>query len=91
MSLGLMEALNEGISGTNGDKYSTKQTQNEEIDYEDENKTKKKLLRGERVVLNVGGTKFETYRSTLTNYSSSLLGTMFHKRNSSLLKPDENV
>ncbi|CAG8606554.1 5199_t:CDS:2 [Ambispora gerdemannii] len=37
------------------------------------------------VVLNVGG--YETYRSSLTAYPDTLLGTMFADRNSSLLKP----
>lgn len=44
----------------------------------------------ERVVLNVGGTRFETYISTLTKYPTSLLGAMFHERNSSILKRDEH-
>jgi len=44
----------------------------------------------ERIVLNVGGTVFETYFSTLTKYPTSLLGAMFHERNSSLLLPDKN-
>src|SRR5687768_6482983 len=43
---------------------------------------------GERVVLNIGGTRFETFVSTLTKYPNSLLGAMFHPRNSHLRKPD---
>mmetsp|Transcript_5803 Transcript_5803/g.8121 ORF Transcript_5803/g.8121 Transcript_5803/m.8121 type:complete len:269 (-) Transcript_5803:26-832(-) len=44
----------------------------------------------QRVVLNVGGRKFETYVSTLLKYPNSLLGAMFHERNAHLLKPDFN-
>ncbi|CAG8460545.1 1249_t:CDS:2 [Paraglomus occultum] len=39
----------------------------------------------ERIILNVGGVKYETYRSTLTAYPNTLLGTMFADRNLSLL------
>ncbi|CAG8533938.1 2713_t:CDS:2 [Paraglomus brasilianum] len=45
----------------------------------------------ERIILNVGGVKYETYRSTLTAYPNTLLGTMFADRNLSLLyKTDGN-
>ncbi|CAG8497759.1 1755_t:CDS:2, partial [Dentiscutata erythropus] len=36
-----------------------------------------KMKTEERVVLNVGGVKFETYRSTLTAYPDTLLGQLF--------------
>ncbi|CAG8511428.1 2646_t:CDS:2 [Ambispora leptoticha] len=42
----------------------------------------------QRVVLNVGGIKYETLRSTLTAYPNTLLGTMFADRNETLLKPE---
>jgi hypothetical protein len=38
-----------------------------------------------RVVLNVGGTRFETYLSTLTRYPNTTLGTMFSERNRPML------
>ncbi|CAG8505889.1 4737_t:CDS:2 [Paraglomus brasilianum] len=41
----------------------------------------------EKIILNVGGIKFETYRETLTAYPDTLLGTMFHPRNQELLRP----
>ncbi|RIB19239.1 BTB/POZ protein [Gigaspora rosea] len=41
----------------------------------------------ETIILNVGGIKYETYRSTLTAYPDTFLGTMFQKRNRSLLIP----
>ncbi|CAG8586918.1 3157_t:CDS:2 [Ambispora gerdemannii] len=44
----------------------------------------------ERIILNVGGTKYETYRSTLTAYPDTFLGTMFQDRNKELLHPDGN-
>ncbi|KAG9296751.1 hypothetical protein G9A89_001383 [Geosiphon pyriformis] len=44
----------------------------------------------ERVILNVGGIKFETFRSTLTAYPDTFLGTMFQPRNQELLRPDKN-
>ncbi|CAG8453691.1 1015_t:CDS:2 [Paraglomus brasilianum] len=44
----------------------------------------------ERIVLNVGGMKYETYRSTLLSLPTSLLGTMFSLRNSMLLHPTNN-
>ncbi|GBB97453.1 hypothetical protein RclHR1_00030010 [Rhizophagus clarus] len=44
----------------------------------------------ERIILNIGGVKYETYRSTLTAYPNTLLGTMFQERNVELLKPKEN-
>ncbi|CAG8555929.1 1047_t:CDS:2 [Ambispora leptoticha] len=46
-----------------------------------------KHLADERIILNVGGVKYETYRSTLTTYPDTLLGTMFQKRNNELLRP----
>ncbi|CAH1758619.1 10239_t:CDS:2 [Entrophospora sp. SA101] len=41
----------------------------------------------QNVILNVGGTKFETKISTLLSQPDTLLGKMFHPRNRSLLKP----
>ncbi|CAG8816718.1 16644_t:CDS:2, partial [Dentiscutata erythropus] len=41
----------------------------------------------EQIVLNVGGIRYETYRSTLTSYPNTLLGTMFAERNKALLHP----
>ncbi|GBB87655.1 hypothetical protein RclHR1_14110004 [Rhizophagus clarus] len=41
----------------------------------------------ERIVLNVGGIKYETYRSTLTAHPKTFLGTMFHPRNQAMLHP----
>ncbi|CAG8531717.1 347_t:CDS:2 [Ambispora gerdemannii] len=43
--------------------------------------------RFERVILNVGGIKYETYRNTLTAYPDTLLGTMFQERNQQILHP----
>ena len=42
----------------------------------------------ERIVLNVGGRRFETYASTLRMYPTTLLGTMFSQRNRHLRHPD---
>ena len=42
----------------------------------------------ERVVLNVGGKRFETYVTTLLNYPDTLLGAMFSRRNFHLRRPD---
>jgi hypothetical protein len=44
----------------------------------------------ERVVLNVGGKRFETYTHTLTRFPDSLVGVMFAERNKNLRKPDCN-
>ncbi|KAG9299945.1 hypothetical protein G9A89_009673 [Geosiphon pyriformis] len=44
-------------------------------------------VKSEIVVLNVGGIKYETYRSTLTHYPDTLLGTMFSDRNRHLNRP----
>ncbi|KAG9297428.1 hypothetical protein G9A89_000979, partial [Geosiphon pyriformis] len=41
----------------------------------------------ERIVLNVGGIKYDTYRSTLTAYPDTLLGAMFADRNKATLHP----
>ncbi|CAG8592471.1 7808_t:CDS:2 [Dentiscutata erythropus] len=49
-----------------------------------------KISINERIILNVGGIKYETYRSTLTAYPETLLGTMFQERNQSLLQPTNN-
>ncbi|CAG8455181.1 13396_t:CDS:2 [Acaulospora morrowiae] len=40
-----------------------------------------------RIILNVGGVKYETRRSTLTAHPSTLLGTMFQQRNQTMLHP----
>jgi len=45
----------------------------------------------ERVVLNVGGRRFETFASTLAGYPDTLLGTMFSPRNRHLRRPDPNT
>ena len=44
----------------------------------------------ERVTLNVGGRRFETYASTLAQYPDTLLGAMFSPRNSHMRKPDRH-
>jgi hypothetical protein len=44
------------------------------------------VLIEERVVLNVGGTRFETYLSTLTRYPNTTLGAMFSERNRPMLR-----
>ncbi|CAG8610918.1 10487_t:CDS:2 [Acaulospora colombiana] len=49
-----------------------------------------KKIQDERIILNIGGVKYETYRSTLTAYPETLLGTMFHERNNLLLRPMNN-
>ncbi|CAG8750528.1 3855_t:CDS:2, partial [Acaulospora morrowiae] len=41
----------------------------------------------EKIILNVGGIKYETYRSTLTSHPQTLLGIMFHPRNRVMLHP----
>ncbi|KAJ3194383.1 Potassium voltage-gated channel sub C member 1 [Irineochytrium annulatum] len=45
-------------------------------------------LENARIVLNVGGTRFETYHSTLMTLPDTLLSVMFSPRNLPLLKPD---
>jgi len=42
----------------------------------------------ERVILNIGGTRFETYVQTLTKYSDTLRSVMFDERNRHMRKPD---
>ncbi|CAG8478626.1 5920_t:CDS:2 [Acaulospora colombiana] len=42
---------------------------------------------GEIIVLNVGGVKYETYRSTLTAYPDTFLGAMFQERNQEMVHP----
>ncbi|CAB4415948.1 unnamed protein product [Rhizophagus irregularis] len=49
-----------------------------------------RILPEERIILNVGGIKYETYRSTLIAHPDTLLGTMFQERNRSLRNPNEN-
>ncbi|RHZ47625.1 hypothetical protein Glove_575g43 [Diversispora epigaea] len=44
----------------------------------------------QRIILSIGGFKYETYRSTLTSYPDTLLGTMFLERNKSLLRPNND-
>ncbi|CAG8448020.1 BTB/POZ protein [Gigaspora rosea] len=43
--------------------------------------------REKSIILNVGGIKYETYRSTLVAYPETYLGTMFADRNVELLNP----
>ncbi|CAG8557587.1 3135_t:CDS:2 [Scutellospora calospora] len=47
----------------------------------------KKMDVDDRVILNVGGIKYETFRSTLTAYPETLLGIMFADRNKEMLHP----
>ncbi|GBB88903.1 hypothetical protein RclHR1_15500002 [Rhizophagus clarus] len=47
----------------------------------------KKNLIEDRIILNVGGIKYETFRSTLTAYPDTLLGTMFSERNKEMMHP----
>jgi len=44
----------------------------------------------ERIVINVGGRRFETYGQTLAKFPESLLGVMFAERNKNIRKPDRN-
>ncbi|KAG9300712.1 hypothetical protein G9A89_023510 [Geosiphon pyriformis] len=53
-------------------------------------KKQKTVAKDDKVVLNVGGIKYETYQSTLTAHPDTLLGAMFLERNRSLLQPSEN-
>lgn len=43
----------------------------------------------ERVVLNVGGAKYEVLQSTLTKYPGTLLGTLFDAQNPNRMLPDK--
>ncbi len=43
----------------------------------------------ERVVLNVGGARYEVLQSTLTKYPNTLLGTLFNGTNPNRIKPDK--
>lgn len=43
----------------------------------------------ERVVLNVGGAKYEVLCSTLTKYPNTLLGTAFNSQNPNRMQPDK--
>ncbi|CAI2169484.1 1794_t:CDS:2 [Funneliformis geosporum] len=47
----------------------------------------KKSVIEDRIILNVGGIKYETFRSTLTAYPDTLLGIMFSERNKEMLHP----
>ncbi|CAG8503462.1 21737_t:CDS:2 [Racocetra persica] len=58
---------------------------NEEISVK--NGVGKKLDADDRIILNVGGVKYETFRSTLTAYPETLLGIMFADRNKEMLHP----
>jgi hypothetical protein len=42
----------------------------------------------ERVILNIGGQKFEVTTATLTKYPNTLLGNVFLPANKHLRKPD---
>jgi hypothetical protein len=55
-------------------------------DYDEVNNATAGAGTDERVVLNVGGTRFETYLSTLTRYPNTTLGTMFSERNRHMLR-----
>ncbi|CAG8548724.1 7985_t:CDS:2, partial [Acaulospora morrowiae] len=50
-----------------------------------------KMKSNERVVLNVGGQKFETYRSTLTAYPNTLLGKIFSEEQENILSEVEEI
>ncbi|CAG8713287.1 13876_t:CDS:2, partial [Gigaspora margarita] len=53
-------------------------TKNDNIDNSDERSIlTESLAAKDKIVLNVGGIKYETYRSTLTYYPTTLLGSMF--------------
>ncbi|RIB18132.1 BTB/POZ protein [Gigaspora rosea] len=54
-------------------------TNNNNIDNSDERSSilTESLAAKEKIVLNVGGIKYETYRSTLTSYPTTLLGSIF--------------
>ncbi|CAG8462214.1 3797_t:CDS:2 [Diversispora eburnea] len=62
---------------------------NEEINVKSDNTEhyEKKIDIEDRIILNVGGVKYETFRSTLTAYPETLLGIMFAERNKEMLHP----
>ncbi|CAG8454434.1 4262_t:CDS:2 [Acaulospora morrowiae] len=65
---------------------------NEEVEVKSSNESisksnEKKAAAEERIVLNVGGIRYETFRSTLVAYPETLLGTMFAERNKEMLHP----
>ncbi|POG83237.1 BTB/POZ protein [Rhizophagus irregularis DAOM 181602=DAOM 197198] len=55
-----------------------------------EKKRKRENSNEEKVVLNIGGIKYETLQSTLTARPDTLLGTMFQERNQMMLHPTNN-
>ena len=44
-----------------------------------------------RIILNVGGTKFETYTDTILCQKETMLGKMFSAENSEMLKKDKQM
>ncbi|CAG8520557.1 4325_t:CDS:2 [Paraglomus occultum] len=47
----------------------------------------KSVIVDDKIILNVGGIKYETCKSTFTAYPETMLGTMFHERNKFMLHP----
>ncbi|CAG8687258.1 6647_t:CDS:2 [Ambispora gerdemannii] len=48
------------------------------------------VIDDERLILNVGGIKYETHRSTLIAYPDTFLGVMFQQRNNAMLKSNSD-
>nr|CAG8435807.1 11891_t:CDS:2 [Entrophospora candida]CAG8437867.1 12130_t:CDS:2 [Entrophospora candida] len=70
------------MSRISNDENSANDYQNENIIHQ-----VRKLSNEEKVVLNIGGVKYETYRSTLEAYPDTFLGRMFQYSNQELLNP----
>ncbi|CAG8541481.1 8301_t:CDS:2 [Ambispora gerdemannii] len=81
--------MNRSNENNNSQIVTSSSTSTDLIQIENNNKNNKENddASKERIILNVGGIKYETYRTTLTRYPDTRLGLLFDENNKNFNRP----
>lgn len=70
--------------------YSSTNRVTQETQVQNLNTVKSISQSDSRIIFNIGGKRYETYKSTILQYPNTFLATMFGTRNQDLTRPDHN-